>query len=128
MVEISASSIFLLLVMMSFMHLHKGPSLRYQSSVFAKDWPKHFSKSSKLFLIFFLSWFRWKGHGFLNPWFSFFPMFSRNKVSFIRSFILRLWVIKINNMFYLSIIIWLFIIVWLGVFMNIIIIFFNITR
>src|SRR3990170_4843860 len=69
-----------------------------------KDWPKHFSKAFKFFLILILRRFRRKGHGFFNPWFSFFTMFSSNKVSFIITFIFRRWVIKINNRFYFDII------------------------
>ena len=56
------------MVMMSFMYFASGGIFKISvKRVRKKDWPKHFSKAFKFFIVFFLSWFRWKGHGFLNP-------------------------------------------------------------
>ena len=44
-----------------------------------EDRSNHFSKALKILIILCLGWFRRKGHGFLNPWFSFFPCFLATK-------------------------------------------------
>ena len=77
-----------------------------------KNRPKHFRKAFKFFLIIAPRWLSTKSHGFLNPWFPFFTMFSSNEIIFITSFIFRRWIIKINYRLCFYIIIRFFIIFW----------------
>ena len=64
---------------------------------------QRFHPFTKLIIMLFLLWFVFlirKRHWFLHPRFRLTTMFSSNEITFIISFILRRWVIKINSRFY----------------------------